>query len=135
VGETLGGLVSIALIEPNALDAARLKELVLRGSVRAEVADVLSSETRDFAGAEIIMAGLQALDARDKELITRLRDGFPKVPVIVLAGFDDPDLVSEAVSLGAAHVLIKRDLTADKLSSVIRYFVHYNHPAPVRPTP
>ena len=127
--------IRIALIEPDALDAARLKELLLQGSVPTSIADVLRSEKRDFTGAEIILAGLQALDAREKELIARLRDGFPQIPVIVLAAFDDPDLVCEAVSLGAAHVLLKSELTADKLSSVIRYFVHYNHPAPVRPTP
>jgi DNA-binding NarL/FixJ family response regulator len=130
-----GGLIQIALIEPDALDAARLKELVSEGSVRAEVVDALKSETPDLESAGMIMAGLQSLGGPEKELITRLHAGFPSIPVIVLAGFDDPDWVAEAVSLGAAHVLLKSELTADKLSSVIRYFVHYNRPAPVRPTP
>lgn len=118
------GLIKVALIKPVASDAARIKELVATGSIPAEITDVLACDRPDLAEAEIIMVGLQSLDATERELLGRMRAGFPRTPLVVLAG-SDSSWASEAVRLGAHHVLVKSDLTPKKMASTIRYFVHY----------
>jgi DNA-binding NarL/FixJ family response regulator len=124
VSEMPEGLIKVALVEPVASDAARIKELVATGSIPAEITDALTSERPDLAEAEIIMIGLQALGTTERELLVRMRAGFPRTPLVVLAG-SDTSWASEAVRLGAHHVLIKSDLTPKKMASTIRYFVHY----------
>ncbi|MDD5303287.1 MAG: hypothetical protein PHS14_09280 [Elusimicrobia bacterium] len=128
------GSIKIALIEPEASDVARIRELVKTGSIPADVADVMASENPDLESAEIMLIGLHDLGATERELLARLHAGFPATPLIVLAGSDSPSLAAEAVRLGAHHVLLKSRLTPEKLSSTIRYFVHYTldrkRPAP-----
>ena len=118
------GLIKVALVEPVASDAARIKELVATGSIPAEITDALACERPDLAEAEIIMVGLQSLDATERELVARLHAGFPRTPLVVLAG-SDASWAGEAMRLCAHHVLIKSDLTPKKMASTIRYFVHY----------
>lgn len=125
MSENPEGAIKIALIEPDAKDSARIKELVKTGSVPADVADALASASPDLDGAEIILLGLQSLGATEKELLTRIHSGFPKTPLVVLAGSGSAAWASEAVRLGAQHVLPKSDLTPEKISSTLRYYVHY----------
>lgn len=125
MSENPEGAVKIALIEPEAGDAARLKELIAAGSVPAEVADAMADESPHLADAEIILIGLDRLGATEKELLSRLHAGFPKTPLIVLAGAQAAASSGEAVRLGAQHVLLKSQLTPDKLASTLRFYVHY----------
>ncbi|MEQ1919397.1 MAG: hypothetical protein ABL955_09370 [Elusimicrobiota bacterium] len=125
MSENPEGAIKIALIEPDAKDSARIKELVKTGSVPAEVADAMTSASPDLAKAEIILLSLHRLDATGKELLARLHAGFPETPLVVLSGSDAAAWASEAVRLGAQHVLPKSELTPEKISSTLRYYVHY----------
>ena len=125
MSENPEGAIKIALIEPDAKDSDRITDLMKMGSVPAEVADAMASANPDLAEAEIILLGLQSLDATGKELLVRLHAGFPKTPLVILAGADAATWASEAVRLGAQHVLPKNQLTPEKLSSTLRYYVHY----------
>ena len=140
MSENPGSAIKIALIEPEAKDAARIKELVRTGSVPALLVDAMASASPDLRDAEIILLGLQSLDMTGKELLARLHAGFPETPLVVLAGADAAAWASEAVRLGAQHVLLKSQLTPDKLSSTLRFYVHYiqgrkRSARPPEPTP
>ena len=119
------GLVEIALIEPDAGDAARIRDLVLAGSLPSRVADAMAEDQPDLGRAEIILIGLQGLGAAEKALLARLHAEFPRTPLVVLAGADASAWVDEAVSLGAFLVLLKSQLTTAKLSSTLRYCACY----------
>ncbi|MDP3542639.1 MAG: response regulator [Elusimicrobiota bacterium] len=117
--------IKIALIEPEASDVERIKELVKSGSIHAEIADAMSIETPHLESAQIILLGLQDLGPVEIEALTRLHAGYPKIPLIVLAGPALAPRAAEAVRLGAQHVLVKSELTTEKLSSTLRYFLGY----------
>lgn len=117
--------IKIALIEAAPADVARVLELVRTGTIPAEVSDAMSAERPDLEGAAIIFLGLDTLDEPERDALTRLHAGFPGKPIIVLAGPDAAPRGGEAVSLGAQYVISKSDLTAAKLSSLIRYYAGY----------
>ena len=125
MNENPEGAIKIALIEPDANDSKRIKEMLTTGTVPSQVTDALLSVSPDLADAEIILLGVQSLGATEKELLLRLHVGFPKTPLILLAGPGSAAWASEAVRLGAQHVLAKSELTPEKFSSTLRYYVHY----------
>ena len=69
MSENPEGAIKIALIEPDARDSARIKELVKTGSVPADILDAMASANPDLAGAEIILLGLQDLGTTPIPLI------------------------------------------------------------------
>ena len=127
------GSLKIALIEPEAGDVAWISEMVRAGDAPAEVVDAIAAEHPDIADAEIILIGLQQLGVVEAEALTKLHAGFPRIPMIVLAGPAVAARAGEAVGLGAQHVLAKSGLTSAKLSSMLRYYSHYL-PDPVEPS-
>jgi DNA-binding NarL/FixJ family response regulator len=119
------GSIRIALIEPEAGDVAWISELARAGDSSVAVTDEIAAERPDIEEAAIILLGLQRLGDVEIEALTRLHAGFPKTPVIVLAGPDVAARAGEAVGFGAQHVTAKIDLTSAKLSSLIRYYTAY----------
>lgn len=116
--------LKIALIEPEAGDVAWIEELVRAGDAAADVTDEIAAERPDLADAGIILIGLERLGVVEVEALTKLHAGFPRIPMIVLAGPDVAARAGEAVGFGAQHVLAKSELTSAKLSSTLRYYSH-----------
>ncbi len=121
--------IRIALIQPEAAEVARIKDLVKAGSLSVDLADVIASERPDLGGAQIILVGVGRLEAPERETLERVHAGYPHIPMIVLADGDGADWTGEALSLGAQHVLDKSRQTPEKLSSTIRYYVRYGRRA------
>lgn len=119
------GSLKIALIEPEPGDAEWISDLVAAGNAPADIVDEIAAETPDLSNAEIILIGLERLGAVEAEALTKLHAGFPRIPMIVLAGPDMAAHAGEAVGLGAQHVLAKSELTSAKLASTLRYYSHY----------
>lgn len=119
------GSIRIALIEAAPEDVARVRELVRTGGIPAEVADAMAAEHPDLESAAIILLGLDSLEEPERDALARLHAGFPGTPIIVLAGPGAAPRGGEAVSLGAQYVLPKSELTAAKLTSLIRYYAGY----------
>lgn len=119
------GSIRIALIEPEAGDVGWISEMVRAGDAPVNVTDEIAAERPDIADAEIILLGLGDLGEVEIEALTRLHAGFPGTPLIVLAGPGVAARAGEAVGFGAQHVLLKSELTPSKLSSALRYYLHY----------
>ena len=119
------GLIEIALIEPAQNEAARIEELVTKGSIPSRVTNLMACENPDLSCGEMFLVGFHDLGVVEKELLTRLHNDFPQTPLVVLADNDPSAWAYEAMRLGANLVLQKNDLTPSKLSSSIRYFIHY----------
>lgn len=119
------GSIKVALIEPEPGDAAWISDLVRAGEGPVSVTDEIAAERPDIADAEIILLGLAQLGAVEIEALTRLHAGFPKTPLIVLAGPAVAARAGEAVGFGAQHVLLKSELTPEKISSAMRYYLRY----------
>lgn len=117
--------IRVALIEPEAADAAWITELARSADAPARIVDEIAAERPDLEGAGIILLGLQRLGEVEVEALTRIHAGFPRTPLVVLAGPDVAARSGEAVGLGAQHVAAKKELTPEKLSSLIRYYTAY----------
>lgn len=116
--------IRVALIEPEPRVAQRIKELVSAGSLPVVVSDAISAERPELERADIFLISLGGLDAPERETVARMHAGFPRTPLIVL-GLGASVWAGEALRLGAQHVLEKQGLTAEKLSSTIRYYARY----------
>jgi len=119
------GSIRIALIEPEPGDVGWISDLVRAGEAPVNVTDEIAAERPDIADAEIILLGLGQLGEVEIEALTRLHAGFPKTPLIVLAGPAVAARAGEAVGFGAQHVLLKSELTPEKISSALRYYLRY----------
>lgn len=119
------GSIKIALIEPAPSEAAWIGALVQTGGLPADVVDEIASEHPDMDDAEIILLGLESLGDTERYALARLHAGFPHTPLVVLAGPDAAACSREALGLGAQLVLAKDKLTAERLSSALRYYTHY----------
>lgn len=119
------GSVKVALIEPAASEAAWISSMVQTGSVPADVADVMTHEHPDMTDAEVILIGLESLGETEQFALRSLRAGFPNTPLVVLAGPEAAASKWEALRLGAQLVMPKTNLTAEKLSSALRFYTHY----------
>ncbi|TCZ62955.1 response regulator transcription factor [Roseicella aquatilis] len=97
---------------------------VLDGAEVAE-ADGLEAACRVLErqrGTDLVLLDLSMPGVSGFEGLVTLRSRFPRVPVIVISGLDDPRVVQEAIRLGAAGFVPKsfdRPLLAGALQAVL----------------
>jgi two-component system cell cycle response regulator len=70
---------------------------------------------------DLILLDLTLPDARGLDTLTRLRERFAFVPVILLTGVEDPEIEERALRAGAQDFLGKDELTPRTLRRVVRY--------------
>jgi DNA-binding NarL/FixJ family response regulator len=89
----------------------------LQSAVRLVHADAEIFEATSIEGALEVIAAQKEFDLALLDLslpgttgfsgLIRVRTAYPKLPVVVVSGHDDPDLVREAISLGIAGYVPK----------------------------
>ncbi len=73
--------------------------------------------------ADVILLDLGLPDAQGLEAIQRARVAAPRVPLVVLTGFDDESLAVRALNEGAQDYLVKGQLDARGLMRALRYAI------------
>jgi DNA-binding NarL/FixJ family response regulator len=117
----------LLLIEDDEGDAVLFRELLSEdplGSglvVARDVDEALAVTERSEPVACVLDLGLPGL--RELEALEKFRSGAPEVPVIVLTGRSDGDLVLRALSLGAQDYLVKGEENGHSISRSIRFSV------------
>jgi signal transduction histidine kinase len=126
VDTAAAGVLRILLIEDNAGDARLTTELLREASVftfECVCAESLERGSgllleQDF---QIVLADLSLGDAGGIEIVKRLHERHPTLPLIVLSGLEDETVAMNALQQGAQDYLVKGPGDGHLISRSIRY--------------
>jgi len=126
VDTAAAGVLRILLIEDNAGDARLTTELLREASVftfECVCAESLERGSgllleQDF---QIVLADLSLGDAGGIEIVKRLHERHPTLPLIVLSGLEDETVAMNALQQGAQDYLVKGRGDGHLISRSIRY--------------
>jgi len=111
--EALHSAVELAYPDADTLDAASLMEACA----------ILKDDTGfDLALLDLNMPGVKGMDG-----LLHLRTHFPRLPVVIVSGNDDPRIVSQVIAYGAAGFIpksSKKSVLAEAIQSVINGAVY-----------
>ena len=124
----LGAAFKILLVEDNPGDARLTRELLSEvRNIRFELIHVESLKAAlDQVGREsfdVVLLDLSLPDAQGLTTVERLRNGAPRMPVVVLSGLDDETRAIEAVQSGAQDYLVKGQGTGELIMRALRYAI------------
>src|SRR6202140_2721048 len=117
---------TLLLIEDNPGDARLFRETFKeQGSHDTELtyAKSMSEAEKHLAAhaVDIIILDLGLPDAQGLEAIRRAHAAAPRIPLVVLTGFDDESLAAQALQEGAQDYLLKGQIDARGLLRSLRY--------------
>lgn len=118
----------------------------LTSAVRMAYPDVDTVEARSIAEALAFLGGatpfdlalldLSMPDVHGFEGLLQLRTRYPRLPVVVVSGHEDPKIISEALSYGAAGFIpksVRKSDLADAIRSVMEGAIHVPENYEARP--
>jgi PAS domain S-box-containing protein len=119
---------SILLIEDDAADARRIRELLRKRSGwehhLLHVATLAEALQRlETTAIDAVLLGTGLPDGDRLTAVTRINEAAPAVPIVVLDGFSDERLAWMALREGAQDVLAKERLDDDRLTRAIRFAI------------
>ena len=113
--------ICILIVDDHAIFRSGLS-LVLQAGLRdVEVREAASLEQAVRGNTEpptLVLLDIQLQGMNGIEGLGLLKNGWPQVPVVMLSSVTDPDIVSQALSLGAAAFVSKAE-TSKKIIQVI----------------
>ena len=120
--------ISVLLIEDNPGDTRLMQELFREAkgiSVCLLCADRLSSGLKQISdgGVDIVLLDLSLPDSKGFDTFTKLHAQAKDLPVILLTGLDDEELVMRAVREGAQDYMVKGSVTSQALARAVRFAV------------
>lgn len=120
-----GRNVDILLVEDNPGDVRRIELMLdmLEDAYRLHTATSVKSahQTLSNQPVQIILLDLTLPDSDGLQTIRTMHATYPWVPIVVLTGLDDEQLVADAATAGAHDYLVKHDLDPASLWRVLRY--------------
>jgi diguanylate cyclase (GGDEF)-like protein len=120
--------VDVLLIEDNPGDARLVRECLAeaaQGAFSVSHHMALGSALEDIAGRsfDVILADMSLPDGDGMEIISRLQEVAPKLPIVVLTGAKDGQRAMQAVQLGVQDYLIKGQGDGNLLVRALKYAI------------
>lgn len=120
-------MTKILIVDDHPMFREALRSAVKFSRKDAEILEAGSIEAaheiiRDEPGIEIVLLDLSLPGTRGFDGLILLRSAFPRTPIMIVSGLDDPKIVSEAIRLGAAGFVSKsvdKETLAEGLSVVL----------------
>ncbi|MGB6200869.1 MAG: EAL domain-containing protein [Candidatus Acidiferrales bacterium] len=119
----------LLLVEDSPGDARLLREM-LNDQRSSHMTELIHAESMSDAEGhlaarpfDIVLLDLGLPDAQGLSALRRARAAAPRVPVVVLTGYDDETLAAEALQEGAQDYLIKGQIDPRGLLRALRYAV------------
>ena len=124
----LSQYVNILMVEDNPGDAQLLQEYLTDGlgaGYRITHCDRLGEALKflDREACDIILLDLSLPDSRGLPTFLNLHGKASEIPIVILTGFDDESLASQAMQRGAQDYLPKNSLDGHQLARTIRYAI------------
>ena len=124
----LSQYVNILMVEDNPGDAQLLQEYLTDGlgaGYRITHCDRLGEALKflDREACDIILLDLSLPDSRGLPTFLNLHGKASDIPIVILTGFDDESLASQAMQRGAQDYLPKNSLDGHQLARTIRYAI------------
>lgn len=120
-----GRSVDILLVEDNPGDVRRIEMMLdmLEDTYRLYTANSVKSAHRALSDqpVQVILLDLTLPDSAGVQTIRTLHATNPSVPIVVLTGHEDQQVIAEAATAGAHDFLVKQDLDSSTLWRVLRY--------------
>ncbi|HEX7154308.1 MAG TPA: EAL domain-containing protein [Thermoanaerobaculia bacterium] len=118
----------LLIVEDDARSASSLRELLeLTEEPRYIVQHLTSAadacDAVERGGIDVVLLDLNLPDATDLQALGRLEACLTEIPVIVLTGYTDDTLATDALHRGAEDYLLKGAISHDSLLRSIRYAV------------
>jgi len=121
------------IVDDHPLFREALQTVVRQVYVDADIYEATSIEgaldvLAAHEGFDLALLDLALPDVNGFEGLIRIRAAFPRLPIVVVSGFEEPELVSVAISLGVAGYLPKsasRGELAQALREVLGGGVHF----------
>jgi DNA-binding NarL/FixJ family response regulator len=115
-------------IEDNPSDALIFRTLLKMADAELDLVGAACTlkaglDQSDQVGVDCIIADLNLPDSDGLDVVHRLMQKNPEIPLIVLTSTNEVELGREAIAAGAQDYLIKESLNGDALSRVIRFAV------------
>lgn len=119
---------NVLLVEDSLGDAGLLREMFREQcSYKIKVTHVMrmadAEQHLGAHGVDVILLDLGLPDAQGVEAIQRARAAAPRVPLVVLTGFDDQTLAVRALNAGAQDYLVKGQIEGRGLMRALRYAI------------
>jgi CheY-like chemotaxis protein len=74
----------------------------------------------ETVGYDLVMCDIKMTPIGGLEVLARIKDAHPKLPVIILTGFVDDQIIERAQALGCSDFLIKPVRRSQLLESIMR---------------
>jgi len=121
-------IMRVLLVEDNPGDAKLLQALLREeGSLNTELAHVTTlGEAEKYLAehtVEVVLLDPGLPDAQGLEAVRRVHACRPRVPIVILTGFDDESMATQSLQEGAQHYLIKGTIEGRGLLLALRYAV------------
>jgi signal transduction histidine kinase len=122
------GYFKILLIEDNPGDARLIREMLtesIGARFHLECVERLSAGLERLAqgGIDVVLLDLSLPDSQGLDTFLSTHAQVPRVPIVVLTGFDDELLAAKAVQTGAQDYLIKGQVDGHLLARSMRYAI------------
>lgn len=121
-------IIKILYVEDNIEDVLLIKEFIKEiKNVHYELTHaqqlneaLLEIENDNY---DIIMLDLSLPDKQGLDIITRVCERAPDIPVVVMTGMDDETMAIKALQKGAEEYLVKGKVKSHSLSRILRYAI------------
>jgi diguanylate cyclase (GGDEF)-like protein len=120
--------IRVLLVEDNAGDADLLQEVLAEAHTAAfdvvrveQLAQALSCLHQEHF--DVVLLDLSLPDSQGLETFLRLHEGEPNVPILVVTGFQNDQLPTQAIRQGAQDYLVKGKVNGEALARSITYAI------------
>lgn len=122
-------LIEILIVDDNALDKSIIEDyLNLSKIFRFKLDHVFRlSQAKiklDLNFYDVVILDLGLPDSHGLETFTKLHSAFPKIPILIISGYESAKIAEQAISHGAIDFIVKGKFNTEILEKAIKFVIN-----------